>query len=193
MMNAVNDTSGDTELISAYIRGDERAFEILYHRYKRQLYGYLNNLQRGSSIDPDDVFEETWLKVIDKLPKYREQGRFSAWLFRLGHNIFIDKIRKNGGVALQSIDREDMPELPEPEHRQPAGEMANAELGKEIEKAVHSLSAEQREVFLLRQQELSFKEIATIQNCPVNTVLSRMHYAIKNLRIFLAESRALVK
>ncbi|MBQ7207518.1 MAG: sigma-70 family RNA polymerase sigma factor [Lentisphaeria bacterium] len=193
MMITVNDTSGDTELISAYLRGDDKAFEILYFRYKRQFYGYLNNLLRGSAIDPDDVFEETWLKVIDKLPKYKEQGRFSAWLFRLGHNIFIDKIRKNGNVALQSIDREDMPELPEPEHRQPAGEMENAELGKEIEKAVHALSAEQREVFLLRQQELSFKEIADIQNCPVNTVLSRMHYAIKNLRIFLAESRALVK
>ena len=193
MMNAVNDTSGDTELISAYIRGDGRAFEILYHRYKRQLYGYLNNLLRGSSVDPDDVFEETWLKVIDKLPKYRDEGRFSAWLFRLGHNIFIDKIRKNGSVMMQSIDREDMPELPGPEHRQPAGEMENIELGREIESAVQSLPKEQKEVFLLRQQELSFKGIADIQNCPVNTVLSRMHYAIKNLRIFLAESRALMK
>ena len=193
MMITVSETSGDTELINAYIHGDDRAFEILYLRYKRQFYGYLNNLLRGSSIDPDDVFEETWLKVIDKLPKYKEQGRFSAWLFRLGHNIFIDKIRKNGNVALQSMDREDMPELPGPEHRQPSGEMENVELGMEIERAVRSLSAEQREVFLLRQQELSFKEIAGIQNCPVNTVLSRMHYAIKNLRIFLAESRALVK
>jgi len=189
----INDTSGDAELICAYLRGDGRAFEILYHRYKRQFYGYLNNLLRGSSIDPDDVFEETWLKVIDKLPKYRDEGRFSAWLFRLGHNIFIDKVRKNGSAVMQSIDRGDMPELPEPEHRQPSSEMENIELGREIEKAVQSLPAEQREVFLLRQQELSFKEIAEIQNCPVNTVLSRMHYAVKNLRIFLADSRSLVK
>ena len=192
-MTEENHIISDNALISAYLNGDEQAFETLYYRYRKQLYGYLQNLLSGSGIDADDIFEETWLKVINKLPRYRDDGRFSAWLFRLAHNIFIDHIRKYKKHVMQSIDQEDFPDLPEPDHRQPGQELENIELGREIEHAVHSLSEEQKEVFLLRQQELSFKEIAEIQNCSLNTVLSRMHYAIKNLKLFLTSSKNLIK
>ena len=125
----------------------------MYFRYRKQLYGYLRNLLSGSGIDADDIFEETWLKVIDKLPRYRDEGRFSAWLFRMAHNIFIDHIRKYKNHIMQSIDREDIPDLPAPDHRQPGQELESIELGREIEQAVQSLAKEQKEVFLLRQQE----------------------------------------
>lgn len=187
------ETIPDIHVIRAYLAGDNKAFEVLYYRYKKQLYGYLYNLLKNSGIDPDDIFEETWLKVIDKLPQYKDDGRFSAWLFRLAHNIFIDHIRKKRNRYFQSLDQENIPETAAPEHLRPNDALANVELGTEIEQAVASLSDEQKEVFLLRQQELSFKEIAKIQNCSLNTVLSRMHYAIKNLRIFLAETRKLIK
>ena len=188
-----NQTVSDNALIKAYLEGDGQAFETLYYRYRKQLYGYLRNLLSGSGIDADDIFEETWLKVIDKLPRYRDEGRFSAWLFRMAHNIFIDHIRKYKKHIMQSIDREDIPDLPAPDHRQPGQELENIELGREIEQAVQSLAKEQKEVFLLRQQELSFKEIAAIQNCSLNTVLSRMHYAIKKLKLFLADSKNLIQ
>ena len=192
-MDSVTETTTDTLLIRAYLKGDSKAFEVLYYRYRKQLYGYLHNLLRGSSIEPDDIFEETWLKVIDKLPRYKDDGRFSAWLFRLAHNIFIDHIRKTRNRYFQSIDQEETPDLPTPDHHRPGEELSNRELSEAIEDAVGKLSAEQKEVFLLRQQELSFKEIADIQKCSLNTVLSRMHYAIKNLKIFLAETRKLIK
>lgn len=192
-MENVTETTPDIFLIKAYLKGNSKAFDILYYRYRKQLYGYLHNLLRGSSIDVDDIFEETWLKVIDKLPKYTDDGRFSAWLFRLAHNIFIDHIRKKRNRYFQSIDQEETPELPTPDHHRPEEELANRELAEAIEDAVGKLSTEQKEVFLLRQQELSFKEIADIQKCSLNTVLSRMHYAIKNLKIFLAETRKLIK
>ena len=192
-MENVTETTPDILLIKAYLKGKNQAFDILYYRYRKQLYGYLNNLLRGSSIDVDDIFEETWLKVIDKLPGYTDDGRFSAWLFRLAHNIFIDHIRKNRNRYFQSIDQEETPDLPTPDHHRPGEELSNQELAEAIAHAVGKLSAEQKEVFLLRQQELSFKEIANIQQCSLNTVLSRMHYAIKNLRIFLTETRTLIK
>ena len=187
------DTFSDSVLIKAYLHGDDKAFELLYNRYRKQLYGYLHNLLRNSGVDPDDIFEETWLKAINKLSKYHDDGRFSAWLFRLAHNIFIDHIRQNRNRVFISADQENMPELPAPDHQRPGDELSNIELGTEIQQAVSKLSDEQREVFLLRQQELSFKEIASIQKCSVNTALSRMNYAIKNLRIFLAETRNLIK
>ena len=183
----------DMMLIQAYLAGDGKAFEALYRRYRKLLYGYLYNLLSGAEGDVDEIFEETWIKVIDKLPKYTDDGRFSAWLFRLAHNIFIDHIRKTRNKFFQSIDQEDTPDLPTPDHHRPGEELSNLELAEAIEQAVDKLSAEQKEVFLLRQQELSFKEIADIQKCSLNTFLSRMHYAIKNLKIFLAETRKLIK
>ena len=192
-MKNITETTEDIILLKAYLNGNSKAFEFLYYRYRKQLYGYLYNLLRGSAVDPDDIFEETWLKVIDKLPGYSDDGRFSAWLFRLAHNIFIDHIRKTRNRHFQSINQEETPDLAAPDHHRPGEDLSNLELAQEIENAVDRLSAEQKEVFLLRQQELSFKEIADIQKCSLNTVLSRMHYAVKNLRIFLAETRNLIK
>ena len=85
----------DSELIKAFGEGDHAAFETLYHRYRRQLYGFLSNLIPGNPAEVDEVFEETWLRVIDKLPKYRDDGKFSAWLFRVSRNLFIDRVRRN--------------------------------------------------------------------------------------------------
>ena len=84
----------DMMLIQAYINGDERAFETLYRRYRKQLYGYLFNLLSGNTADADEIFAETWIKVIDKLPAYRDQGKFSAWLFRIARTVFIELLKR---------------------------------------------------------------------------------------------------
>lgn len=180
---ARDEDCSDMELIRAFGRGDESAFETLYHRYRRQLYGFLNNLIPGNPAEVDEVFEESWLRVIEKLPHYRDEGRFSAWLFRLSRNLFIDRVRRearNGGHF--SLNAEDAPDVPGAAALQPAHELDSAEIDAAIREAVGKLPPEQREVFLLRQQEFSFKEIAEMQNCPVNTALGRMQYALKSLR-----------
>ena len=173
----------DSELIKAFGEGDHAAFETLYHRYRRQLYGFLSNLIPGNPAEVDEVFEETWLRVIDKLPKYRDDGKFSAWLFRVSRNLFIDRIRRNrplGGVL--DLDAEEAPEIAGPASMSPERELDSADLERVISDAVGKLPPEQREVFLLRQQELPFRDIAAIQQCSINTVLGRMQYAIKSLR-----------
>lgn len=180
--------AGDGALIAAFVRGDERAFEQLYGRYKRQLYGFLNNLIVNDPAEVDEVFEETWLRVLEKLPRYRDEGRFSAWLFRIGRNIFIDRIRKNRNVAAAlDLDAEEAPQVAGPESLEPDQELELGEVGDVIAQAVERLPVEQREVFLLRQQELAFKEIAEIQGCSINTVLGRMQYAMKSLRRLIRE------
>ena len=175
----------DIQLIKLFCHGDELAFETLYIRYRKNLYGFLNNMTKDNAT-ADDVFSETWLKVIDNLPKYRDNGKFSAWLFRVARNVFYDKCRKRkscsevefNDVVLDEVIAENLPE--------PDREMDSEELGKWIQKGVEALPEEQKEVFLLRQQDLSFKEIAAVQECSVNTVLSRMQYALKSLRNFLS-------
>jgi len=177
------DAAGDGELIAAFVRGDERAFEQLYGRYKRQLYGFLNNLIPDNPSEADEVFEETWLRVLDKLPGYHDEGRFSAWLFRIARNLFIDRLRKSRKLpGTLELDAENAPALPGPASLEPDQEFDLGEVGAVIARAVELLPVEQREVFLLRQQELAFREIAEIQGCSINTVLGRMQYAMKSLR-----------
>ena len=173
----------DMVLIKAYTAGNERAFEILYRRYRKQLYGYLYNLMSGNASEAEEVFEETWIKVVDKLPSYRDQGKFSAWLFRVARNIFLDTMRRNKRSALP-LESGDLPDVPDWSSR-PEKELEERETAAVIAEALNQLPVDQKEVFLLRQQELSFKEIAEIQACPVNTVLGRMHYAVRNLKKLL--------
>lgn len=173
----------DMMLIQAYIGGDEKAFEVLYHRYRRQLYGYLCNLLSNNSADADEIFEETWIKAIDKLSSYQDQGKFSAWLFRIARNVFIDTMRKKKRSFL-SADSEEIPEIPDWSGR-PGRKLEEEETARILEGALAELPVEQREVFLMRQQDLSFKEISGIQGCSINTVLGRMHYAVRNLKKIL--------
>lgn len=170
----------DMTLIRAYIAGDEKAFEGLYRRYRKQLYGFLYNLLSGNESDVDEVFEETWIKVVNSLQSYRDEGKFSAWLFRVARNVFIDIMRRKQKNVF-SKDAEDVPEVPDWTHR-PEKTLEENDREQVLEQALAELPAEQREVFLLRQQSLSFKEISDIQKCPLNTVLGRMHYAVRNLK-----------
>ena len=80
----------DNGLIKLFLKGDEYAFEVLYRRYRKVLYGFLNNLIRNPSTT-DEIFEETWLKVIAKLDTYKDNGKFTAWLFRIARNTFYDR------------------------------------------------------------------------------------------------------
>ena len=184
MMN--DNGKSDIQLINAYLKGDEKSFEELYFRYRKILYGYLNNLT-GNQSEADEVFSETWTRVIDKLPKYRDDGKFSAWLFRMAKNIFIDRIRRRHPERFVAIDDENMIDLPDDSAFSPDRELGASDTGQAIIAAINQLPQEQKEVFMLREQELSFKEIAEIQNCSLNTALSRMRYALQTLRNYLSE------
>ena len=181
-MPKAEEKSADAVLIKRFLHGDESAFEELYHRYRRQLYAFLNNLI-GAGADCDEVFEETWLKVIDSLPRYKDDGRFGAWLFRVGRNQFYDRLRRNRRERENvSLDVDEPPQVAAPVGCGPGERMELNEVEKLVESAVAQLPEELRETFLLRQQGVAFKDIADIQQCSINTALSRMQYALRALR-----------
>ena len=172
----------DAVLIKRFLHGDESAFEGLYHRYRRQLYAFLNNLI-GAGAECDEVFEETWLKVIDYLPRYKDDGRFGAWLFRVGRNQFYDRLRRSRRERENvSLDVDEPPQVAAPVGYGPGERIELNEVEKLVSAAVEKLPEELRETFLLRQQGMAFKEIAEIQQCSINTALSRMQYALRALR-----------
>ncbi len=181
-MHAVEEKPADAVLIKRFLNGDEKAFEALYVRHRRQLYGFLNNLI-GPGVECDEVFEETWLRVIDRLPGYRDDGRFSAWLFRVARNLFYDRLRRARQEREQlSLDVDAPPPVMAPPGSGPGERLELDEVERLVWAAVSKLPQELKETFLLRQQGVAFKEIAAIQDCSINTALSRMQYALRALR-----------
>lgn len=192
-MNNSGQDIDDLILIQGYLAGDDEQFAILYERYRKLLYNYLNRLLGGDRSRADDLFQQCWIKVIDQLPKYKHRQQFSAWLLRIAHNLAIDYFRKNSRnlkVEAGSLDDEDNHYDAAEANGEPWRNMHRSELEAAIDKAVATLSPELREVFLLRRENVSFKEIAQIQKSPLNTVLARMQYALKKLRKELAEWKA---
>lgn len=171
----------DITLIRRCRRGDEKAFEALYCRYRLPLYSYLNRLLAGRRSQVDDFFQQVWVKATANLERYDDRQRFLAWLCRIGHNLVIDFYRKEGRVEFVELT-----ELL-------AGDTVAEEAGNQemlsaaLSRAIARLPENQRIIVEMRDHGVSFKEIAEKLAMNINTALGRMRYAVANLRGLLAE------
>ncbi len=180
----------DIECIEAYLGGDANALAPMVEKYKRPLYSFILKMTEGRE-DTDEIFQETWFRALKNIHKFRHKN-FLNWLFRIAHNLVIDRARRNKrNVSMQSTQRGEeegntLEERLAAPGITPAEEVGGIGLGENIECAVQTLSPEQKEVFLLRMYgNISFKEIAKIQKCSINTCLARMQYALSKLRSIL--------
>jgi RNA polymerase sigma-70 factor, ECF subfamily len=174
----------DKELIDLYLAEDDQAFEILYSRYKNAVYSYLNKLIPGQTTLVDDLFQQAWMKVVKNVVKYRDNQTFLAWVIRIARNLSIDHFRKESRRKTTSLDGV---EADVPDFSLPSLGIECGELGAAISAAVATLPSDQKEVFVLRQENVPFKEIALIQDTTLNTTLGRMHYAVNKLRSLLKD------
>ncbi len=191
----------DAELVRAFRGGDEAALGELIARYGDRLYAYLRRLA-GDEAGAEDMFQDTWVKVARGMGAYREENRFSAWLFSVARNTAMDALRRRrpGDVSLDASAGDTMRNgVPVQSCGRPLAEtIGSAEPGPEasyeasesrraIDGALAELSPEQREVFLLRHYSgMSFKEIADSLGVPIGTVLARASRAAAKLRDKLA-------
>lgn len=179
------DHCDDGVLIKAYLEGSDQALEQLFERYRKRLYSYLNGLFSGDSAAADDVFQETWVRIIGALPKFKDYERFPAWAFSIAHNQAMQNFRKRkvtDKVGRLTADG-NLPDLPEQRAGScPDNALNIREIDEKLTQALNLLPEEQKEVFMLRRQNVSFREIAGIQGCPLNTALSRMRYVMLFLR-----------
>ena len=171
--------------LAEYRRGDIDALGKVVEHFRRPLFGFILRMTEGRE-GADEIFQEVWFRAIRSLDSYREK-RFLSWLFRIAHNLIIDRARKAKPVTdLQSAtdDPEDAIEarIAAPGIG-PATEALGHDLGRRIAVAVGRLPAAQREVFVMRMEgDLPFKDIAKIQRTSINTALARMQYALAKLR-----------
>ena len=156
---------------------------MLYERYRRPVYAFISRTLNGDSMTADDIFQDLWIKVMNKISAYQEDGRFSAWLFRIAHNQVLEHFRREKSRSKIGKVTDDG-EIPDQISNRfsPVSALAEKELSERLEALLNQLPPEQKEVFIMRQNNLSFKEIAAIQKCPVNTALGRLHNCLKFLR-----------
>ena len=177
----------DEELALSYVNGDNRAFDELLLRNQSKIFSYILFVVRDRDT-ADDVFQETFVKVVVKLQqgKYVPSGKFSAWVLRIAHNVIMDLYRgQKSQKIIDAVDDNDLSNI--------AGndliignvesQFVNTQVMSDVRKMMNLLPTTQREVVYMRYfQQMSFKEIADTTNVSINTSLGRMRYAIINLR-----------
>ncbi|MBO4486370.1 MAG: sigma-70 family RNA polymerase sigma factor [Prevotella sp.] len=185
-MKNLNDMT-DEQLALSYIDGNNRAFDLLLSRNQSKLYSYILFVVHDRDL-ADDVFQETFVKVISKLQagRYTACGKFSAWLMRIAHNVIMDWYRESKADRiveptadndLSNLSGEGLCES------NIENQYVNSQVMCDVRRIMDSLPAPQREVVYMRfYQQMSFKEISETTNVSINTALGRMRYAIMNMR-----------
>lgn len=176
----------DEELAIMYVDGDNKAFDLLLSRNQEKLFTYILFVVRDREM-ANDMFQETFFKVVSRLQqgKYIANGKFSAWLMRIAHNVIMDWYRQQRAQNIVDAPKENdlsnvVSTLLESSRE---GELVNNQVMEDVRRMMSHLPASQREVVFMRfYQQMSFKEIAEATGVSINTALGRMRYAILNLR-----------
>ena len=181
----------DEQLVKAYAKGDNEAFDTLLKRHQERIFNYILCIIKNEDI-ANDIFQETFVKAIltIKQGRYTENGKFPAWISRIAHNLIIDYYRQEKSENLQSADLDDVDVLNRKELCEETIEdvIITDQIREDVKYLIKELPHLQREVLKMRyDQNLSFKEIAEITGVSINTALGRMRYAILNLRRLASE------
>lgn len=176
----------DEELAIMYVDGDNKAFDLLLSRNQEKLFTYILFVVRDREM-ANDMFQETFFKVVSRLQqgKYIANGKFSAWLMRIAHNVIMDWYRQQRAQNIADAPKEnDLSNVGSTLlESSREGELVNNQVMEDVRRMMSHLPASQREVVFMRfYQQMSFKEIAEATGVSINTALGRMRYAILNLR-----------
>jgi RNA polymerase sigma-70 factor (ECF subfamily) len=180
----------DDILVRRAKEGDYKSFEALVQKYHRQIVN-ISYLMMGNREAAEDVTQEVFIKVYNKLSLYSPDTSFFSWLYRMTINTCIDEIRKRKMQKLISLDfltDEGVESLEYPRERElPSTELHNDEKKEMVNKAMQMLSKEHREVLVLREYvNYGYNEIAETLGISVQAVKSRIFRARAELRtIFL--------
>jgi RNA polymerase sigma-70 factor (ECF subfamily) len=172
----------DQELVIRVQQGDKKAFDLLVLKYQLRVSKLVSRFLRNQS-DVPDIVQDAFIKAYRALPNFRGESAFYTWLYRIAINTaknhLVAQSRKNPANSIDAQDAEDygasewLKEFATPER-----EVLAAELEQTIHKAMGDLPPDLREAITLREIEgLSYEEIASVMDCPVGTVRSRIFRA----------------
>ena len=180
----------DNQLVKSFQEGNNNALEILVNRHKDKIFTSINILVKDKYL-AEDMFQDVFIKIIDTLRKnnYNEEGKFLPWALRIAHNLCVDHFRKvKRTPTITTSDDRDIFEVINVSADSADKGIMRTQSHDGVRKLLDLLPEEQREVIVLRHYaNLSFKEIAEMTNCSINTALGRMRYGLMSMRKMMAE------
>ncbi len=156
--------------------GDDDALALLMGRWQAPLYGFLN--RRAGATAADDLFQESWIRVVRARERFDPRRRFSTWLFQIANNLCrdlarrraVDRRRLEGAREEAALDGSASPPAP-------------VALRLDLAQRLAALPDRLREVLVLRYyHDLGEREIAEVLDIPRGTVKSRLFAAVRALR-----------
>ena len=175
----------DNELIHSFTSGNVNALEVLVLRHKEKLYTSIYFLVKDKYL-AEDIFQDVFIKIIDTIRsgRYTEEGKFLPWSMRIAHNLCVDHFRKiKRTPIIRNSEDQDIFEVLNFTEDSAEDKMIRNQSHSRVKDMLDLLPEDQREVIILRHYgDMSFKEIASVTNCSINTALGRMRYGLINLR-----------
>ena len=182
----------DQQLIQMFRDGNTEALSSLIDRYKDKIFTSIFLLVKDKYL-AEDIFQDTFIKVIDTLNsgRYTDEGKFLPWVMRIGHNLCVDHFRKvKRTPAIKTSDDHDIFEVLNFSEAGVDEKMMQGQSHERVSRMLDMLPEDQKEVIVMRHYaELSFKEIAKLTDCSINTALGRMRYGLINLRKMMIEKQ----
>ncbi|MBV4359809.1 RNA polymerase sigma factor [Pinibacter aurantiacus] len=181
----------DHELIHLFMDGEMDALESLVIRHKDKLYTSILFLVKDKYL-AEDIFQDVLIKIIDTIRsgRYTEEGKFLPWAMRIAHNLCVDHFRKvkRTPSIKTGTDQQDIFDVLNFTEESADVKIMKRQSHDRVRRLLDLLPEDQKEVIILRHYaELSFKEIASLTNCSINTALGRMRYGLINLRKMMIE------
>jgi RNA polymerase sigma factor (sigma-70 family) len=180
----------DQDLITTYLQGNDKSFEILLNRHKDRVYSSIYMFVKDEEL-ADDIFQDVFIKIVDTIRrgKYNHEGKFIQWALRISYNLCVDHFRKNKRrTKVSSSESFDILNIIESNDNNMEESMIQNQSHTRLRQIIDRLPDEQKEVVLLRHYaDMSFKEISLLTKVSINTSLGRMRYALINMRKMMTE------
>ena len=192
-------TLTDQQVVELAIKGRETAYRELLRRYERPVLSLIHRMVRDREL-AEDLAQDTFVKVLNALDRYRPEFKFSSWIFKIAHNTALDWLRKrelptlslDGAPDAVSADAQEATRpLVASDEPSPADFTAGNELRDQLEAAISLLRPEYATaVTLFHMEGLAYEEIAETMSLPLGTVKTFIHRARKELREHVAHLQA---
>jgi len=172
-------TESDEKLMLAVRTGEVAKLGILFDRHHRGLFDYFIRMTSNRMI-ADDLVQDVFFRMLKYRSTFRGEGHFKAWMFHIARNARVDYYRNHQAESV--LPEEQMEEI-EGNSGIPGRQLEEKQQAEILECALRHLTPDKREVLILsRYHEMKYEEISTLLGCELNTVKTRVHRALKDLR-----------
>ena len=176
-----NEEITDEDLVFSIQQGDKEKFGVVMDRYEKKLLSYGRKFI-ADTYRIEDLVQDVFIKTYENIMSFDTTRKFSPWIYRISHNIFINDMKKKKAIPFHIFDFDTIFPHPEGEYLL-SKEVTDKEIKDLIEKGLGNLSAEYKEVLILYYMEdLSYKEIADVLEIPIGTVGIRIKRAKSSLK-----------